>query len=171
MIFRSDILQIESFDSMKDLVEDCCHKCHELTYSNVFQECEEYQIRVSTIHLLNKLSAIYEGFLNVKNQKFDVFFTCFQASTWISGISPVHTTINLGSKNNRSSFKFNNWRAVVGQLPRFRVVSQWRSENLLRKCFYLNRLLKYCFYTEFHFSNFNWNICSKNDRLKTIRKQ
>lgn len=45
--FRTDILQIESFDSINDMVEDCCRKCHELTYSNVFQECEEYQIRCS----------------------------------------------------------------------------------------------------------------------------
>ena len=45
--FRTEVLQIESFDTINDLVEDCCRKSHEVTYQNVFQECEEYQIRCS----------------------------------------------------------------------------------------------------------------------------
>ena len=43
LIFRSEVLEINSFETFSDLVQDCAIKCHELTYSNVFQECEEYQ--------------------------------------------------------------------------------------------------------------------------------
>ena len=43
MIFRSEVLEINSFETFADIVQDCAIKCHELTYSNVFQECEEYQ--------------------------------------------------------------------------------------------------------------------------------
>ena len=39
-----------------DIVQDCAIKCHELTYSNVFQECEEYQGRSSINESMDEYS-------------------------------------------------------------------------------------------------------------------
>ena len=56
LLFRSEVLEINSFETFADIVQDCAIKCHELTYSNVFQECEEYQGRSSINESMDEYS-------------------------------------------------------------------------------------------------------------------
>jgi len=44
--FKRKVLK-ENNNSLEEMITDCCAKCHEITYGNVFHEAEEYQVRAS----------------------------------------------------------------------------------------------------------------------------